>query len=103
MDGSIGSELTEIESYKESIGKIVIKRTMHPPISSHQRSYVPNPILLVVAVEDDDDDVLVAVFGSYRRRYNVAGDLMRPNLGRLPALLYHHIVSHAVNMAINCF
>jgi len=35
---------------------------MHPPISSHQRSYVPNPILLVVAVEDDDD-VLVAVFG----------------------------------------
>jgi len=49
---------------------------MHPRISSHQRSYVPNSILLVLAVEDDDD-VLVAVFGSYRRRYNVVGDQMQ--------------------------
>ena len=39
----------------------------------------------------------------YRRRYNVVGDLMRPSETAASSSVDGHIVSHAVNMAINSF
>eukprot|EP00984_Skeletonema_dohrnii_P014639 scaffold6164_cov89-Skeletonema_dohrnii-CCMP3373.AAC.4 len=42
-------------------------------------------------------------FGSYRHRYNVVGDLMRPSETAASSSVDGHIVSHAVNKTINCF
>eukprot|EP00984_Skeletonema_dohrnii_P028858 scaffold19020_cov50-Skeletonema_dohrnii-CCMP3373.AAC.1 len=39
----------------------------------------------------------------HRRRYNVVGDLMRPSEMAASSSVDGHIVSHAVNMAINSF
>ena len=42
-------------------------------------------------------------FCLYRRRYNVVGDLMRPSETPASTSLKHHIVSHAVHIALNSF